>query len=197
MPKTKADRAAAPPVLEFQPLTPGRWDDFAALFGPKGGCGGCWCMWWRERQGTNEANRAAMQRIVEQGPPPGLLAYAATEAGPACVGWIALAPRPAYAGLARSRILRPVDDAPVWSVTCFFIHKAWRKQGVSTALLRAAADWARTQGAQALEGYPHEPEHPQPDAFVWTGLAAAFRAAGFVEAARRSAKRPIMRLDLA
>jgi GNAT superfamily N-acetyltransferase len=194
MPKTDpvAGNPGNAPTLVFQPLTPDRWEDFAVLFGKNGACGGCWCMHWRERQGGNDANRAAMQRIVETGRPPGLLAYA----GGDCIGWIAVAPRADYLGLTRSRVLKPIDDSPVWSVTCFFIHKAWRQRGVSVALLRAAADWARSEGARILEGYPTDPAKPQPAAFVWTGLEAAFRAAGFSEAARRSPTRPIMRLEL-
>ena len=37
---------------------------------------------------------------------------------------------------------------------------------------------------------------PMPDVFAWTGMASAFRKAGFREVARRSAGRPIMRIEL-
>jgi hypothetical protein len=33
--------------LAFHPLTPERWHDLEQLFGTRGACGGCWCMWWR------------------------------------------------------------------------------------------------------------------------------------------------------
>ncbi len=61
-------------------------------------------------------------------------------------------------------------------------------------LLRAAAEYARKRGAAIVEGYPVEPKKGEmPDVFAYTGLASAFRQAGFVEVLRRSKTRPIMR----
>jgi GNAT superfamily N-acetyltransferase len=100
--------------------------------------------------------------------------------------------------LAHSRVLKRIDAQPVWSVSCFFVTRAWRRRGVSVALLRAAVDFAASQGARVVEGYPVEPNAGKmPDVFAWTGTLAAFRAAGFAEAARGSPKRPIMRLTVA
>lgn len=186
------------PAIRVRPATPARWDDLARLFGARGACAGCWCMWWRRapaewRRGRGAGNRAALRRLVASGDPPGLLAYEAGEP----VGWIALAPREAYPRLARSRTLRPIDAMPVWSVTCFFVGREHRRRGVTVALLEAAAAYAERRGARMLEGYPVEPRAGSwPDAFAWTGIAAAFRKAGFREVARPSATRPIMRRAL-
>lgn len=133
-----------------------------------------------------------MQRLVKADQTPGLLAYL----GDTPVGWCALAPRTVYRRLETSRILKPVDDQPTWSVPCFFVAKGFRRQGVSGALLRAAVEFAREHGATILEGYPTECRRTQPDAFVYTGLASVFQRAGFAEVARRSAHRPMMRLKL-
>jgi GNAT superfamily N-acetyltransferase len=182
----------------IHPLTPSRWADLVTLFGEKGACGGCWCMWWRLKrsefnQNKGDGNRQAFQGIVEAGEVPGLLAYA----GDQPAGWCALAPREAYPALERSRILKRVDDQPVWSVTCFFVARSYRRRGLTVLLLQAAVEYARSRGAAILEGYPEDPgEGNQPPPFVFTGLASAFIKAGFVEAARRSAKRPIMRFYL-
>ncbi|HUK14064.1 MAG TPA: GNAT family N-acetyltransferase [Thermoanaerobaculaceae bacterium] len=184
--------------LEFHPLTPDRWADLEALFGPRGACGGCWCMSWllprREFDlGKGAGNRAAFRSIVAAGDEPGILAYA----GGAPVGWCAVAPRERYVRLERARTLARVDDAPVWSIVCFFIAKGFRRSGMSVALIAAAAAHARERGATMLEAYPVEPYADRmPAAFAWTGTASAFRKAGFVEAARRSRTRPIMRLAL-
>lgn len=188
---------ATSPLQElcFEPLTPDRWPDVAELFGPRGACAGCWCMVWRRtraewERGKGSGNRAAFQRVVRKGPPPGILAYVDRQA----VAWCAVAPREAYVQLARSRVLKPIDAEPVWSVSCIFVTRAYRRRGVSVALLRAAGEFAASQGARIVEGYPVEPySEKMPDAFAWTGTVAAFRAAGFAEAARGSAKRPIMR----
>ncbi len=185
------------PVTEYavHPVTPDRWPDLERLFGPRGACGGCWCMWWRLpraqfEQGKGAANRAALQALVEAGARPGLLAYVGDEA----VGWCALAPRADFPALARSRILKSVDDQPVWSIPCFFIARSWRRRGVTLALLHAAIAYAADQGARILEGYPVDPTGGrQAAAFLYTGIASTFRKAGFCEVARRSPKRPIMR----
>ncbi|GAB4457193.1 MAG: GNAT family N-acetyltransferase [Anaerolineae bacterium] len=191
--------AESEPTLDFHPLTPERWDDLEKLFGPRGAVGGCWCMWWRLKRTEfdamkGEGNRQAFKQIVESGEPPGILAYVGAEP----VGWCAVAPRAAYPVLERSRILKPVDDQPVWSVVCFFVARPYRRKGVSVGLLRAAVQYAAAQGARIVEGYPVEPKKDSvPDAFIFHGVAAAFREAGFVEVLRRSETRPIMRYTVA
>ena len=186
--------STAAPELKFLPLTAGRWRDFEKLFGERGACAGCWCMWWRlpRAQWTRQkgdGNKMAIRKIVKAGEIPGLLAYADGQP----VGWCAIAPRQIYPRLATSRVLKPVDDQPVWSVTCFFVARPFRLRGVTVALLKAAVEFAWKKGAKIIEGYPTEPKKEQPDVFVYTGLASAFRKAGFVEVARRSETRPIMR----
>jgi GNAT superfamily N-acetyltransferase len=182
----------------FRPLTPDRFTDLEELFGPKGACAGCWCMYWRLTRaewtsGQGEGNRRALRRIVRAGKETGILAYA----GGRAVGWCAVTPRGELSSLERSRILKPVDDRPVWSITCFFVARAFRRRGLTVKLMRAAAAHARSRGARILEGYPVEPRTgSMPDVFAFTGLASAFRRAGFVEVARRSDTRPIMRLAL-
>jgi len=183
------------PKLEIYPLTPARWHDLESLFGERGACGGCWCMFWRLTRSEYErkkgaGNRRAFKRIVESGPPPGLLAY--TGGKPA--GWCAIGPREDYPTLERSRVLARIDDEPAWSVTCFFVAKPFRRQGITVRLLEAAADFARKHGARIVEGYPVEPKRGRmPDVFAYTGLPSAYRKAGFVEVLRRSETRPIMR----
>ena len=138
-----------------QPLSPERWDDFEKLFGPSGGYSGCWCMWWRLSgkafsANGNAGNRAAIQKIVEEGPAPGLLAY--REGAP--VGWLSLGPRPDFGRVNRSPLFKVVDETSVWSIVWFFIHREHRRQGVASALLAAAMDYDRELGAPALEAYP-------------------------------------------
>jgi len=185
--------------LSFKPLTKDQWDDFVALFGERGACGGCWCMLWRLPRKQFEAqkgngNRLAMKTLINSGEIPGILAYHHAKA----IGWCAIAPRSSYPALSRSRILKPVDERACWSVACLFIEKDCRKKGVSIDLLRAAVDYARSQGAELVEGYPVEPKTGKdiPPPFAWTGIPKAFIQIGFKEVARRSPTRPIMRMEL-
>ena len=187
-----------PPKLSFHPLTLERWPGLETLFGARGACGGCWCMAWRlSRSDFNKkkgaANKRTLKKLASAKIAPGVLAYVGKE--PA--GWCAVAPRAAYPALANSRVLAPVDNQPVWSVSCFFVAKPFRRQGVSAELLRAAVKYAKKNGARIVEGYPNDlGKGALPDVFVWTGLLPAFRKAGFKEVARRSAKRPIVRVGV-
>ena len=94
-------------------------------------------------------------------------------------------------------MLKPLDQQPVWSISCFLVDKRFRKQGLSLKLLEAACDFARDRGATILEGYPVDSSKKSyPAVYAWTGFIGAFRDAGFEEAARRSETRPIMRKRL-
>jgi GNAT superfamily N-acetyltransferase len=155
-------------------------------------------MFWRVQRSVFEkqkglGNKEAMKALVAAGEVPGILAYRDGEP----IGWCAVAPREHYPALERSRVLRPIDDTPVWSISCLFIDRRYRRQGISVELLKAAVDHVRTCGGTTVEGYPVEPrKDDMPAAFAWTGLASAFLRAGFVEAARGSPTRPIMRLAI-
>ena len=186
------------PALKIRPLTSKNWRDLEALFGSRGACAGCWCMYWRLRRSIwerqkGEKNRRALLKIVESDGPAGVLAYD----GEKPIGWCAVAPRGDFVVLQNSRILKPVDDQPVWSLPCFFVAKEYRRQGVTAQLLQGAVEYARKQGAKIVEGYPQDPKSGKmADVFAWTGFAPAFKKAGFEEVARRSKTRPMMRKSL-
>ena len=189
------DAASGASSLVVRALTPSRLAALEELFGPKGGCGGCWCMWWRfpasvyERQ-KGEANHDSLRDLVARRRPVGVLGYLGRRA----VGWCAIAPRADLPRLDASRVLAPVDDEPVWSVGCFLIARDVRGSGHSVALLEGALEFATSKGARWVEGYGHDPGPERYSAtFAWTGFAETFRRAGFVEVARRSPKRPIFR----
>ena len=182
-------------VSEFQPLTEDRWSDFEELFGDHGAYGGCWCMWWRstrrefeERQG--EGNRRAMKAIVESGEVPGILAH--LEGKP--VGWCSVAPRERYGSLERSPVLKRLDDTPVWAIVCFFVAKGYRGRGLAEALIRGAVEYVRSQGGKVIEAYPTRPRRKRlAPVSSYMGIPAMFERAGFVECARPSESKVIMR----
>jgi GNAT superfamily N-acetyltransferase len=181
--------------FNFYPVTKENWEDFENLFGEKGACAGCWCMLWRLRRKEYDSSRGAgnkrkMKSLVYAGIVPGILAYDNEKP----VGWCSVAPREDFPVLENSRVMKRIDDKPVWSVVCFFINKDYRKKGLSVELLNAAKKYVKNNNGKIIEGYPIEPKaEKSPDVFVWTGLASAFRKAGFKEIVRRSETRPIMR----
>jgi GNAT superfamily N-acetyltransferase len=182
-------------MLSFSLLTTENFADFENLFGSRGACGGCWCMFWKitgkdYHLATGDGTHQMQKSQVEQGVIPGILAY--DDGLPA--GWVAVEPRSEYPRLARSRVLKPVDDAEVWSVTCFFTARSFRRKGITVELLREAIKYVSSRGGKILEGYPVATKGDKaPDVFVFTGLPGAFLKAGFKEVARFSPTRPIFR----
>ncbi len=181
--------------MEFQPLTPDRWNDFETLFGPRGAYGGCWCMWWRLtrkefEQQQGEGNRRAMRAIVEAGRVPGLLCYRDGQA----VAWCSVAPREEFPSLDRSPVLKRIDAQPVWSLVCFFIAREHRRAGLMYEMIRAAVDHVRREGGTIVEAYPTVVKSAKaPPTSSFMGTPEAFRKAGFVECASPSAAKRIMR----
>lgn len=181
--------------LEFRPVTAAEWDDLQMLFAELGSLQGCWCMWWRVRRADferqfGEGNRQALKQIIDSGQVPGILAYDHGQP----IGWCSVAPREAFPVLDRSPVLKRVDDRPVWSIVCFVVARAYRRRGLMTALIRAAIAYAASQGARIVEAYPILPEESaDPRWLVFSGVRSAFERAGFVEVARRSRVRCIMR----
>jgi GNAT superfamily N-acetyltransferase len=183
--------------ITIHPLTPDRWDDFVTVFGQNGACGGCWCMYWRASgkaftTSTKEQRRLGIKALVEAGREPGLLAY--VDGLPAA--WVSVGPRGDFPTLNNSRVLAPVDDQPVWSIVCFFVHREFRHKGLMRPLIDAAVEYARSKGAKIVEGYPTEPERKVGASSIYLGVTSAFLEAGFVEVARRSANHPVMRKTL-
>ncbi|MES2702762.1 MAG: GNAT family N-acetyltransferase [Bacteroidota bacterium] len=185
--------------LTFELLSRKNWPQFVQLFGERGACGNCWCMYFRLKKDEftagkqDDGNKEAMKALVWDGKPTGVLGF--YEGQP--VGWCALAPRTDYPKLAASRVHKPIDDEPVWSVTCFFIDKAFRRMGVSVAMLKGVIDLARKENIKVLEAYPTIPTQPTlPDSFAWIGLYKSFERAGFTVVDRTSKSRPMVRYYL-
>ncbi len=182
--------------LTIRPLTPDLWPALEDLFGKSGASNGCWCMYWRigpdYRNRPREKNKAALRSVVKRGPPPGLLAFD----GDVAVGWCQLTPRDALPWLDRARLLQRVDDVPVWSLSCFYVRRGYRKRGVMSALIAAALKAAKRAKAPALEAYPVDTDAPKSTSNLYTGTASTFARAGFKTVAYRVPSRPIMRHDL-
>lgn len=181
--------------LICKPVTEERWEDMVTLFGPRGAYSGCWCMWWRitrsdfERNG-NPGNRAGMRSLVQGGQVPGILAY--QDGLP--VGWCSIAPRSDFASLNRSRVLKAIDDRPVWSMVCFFVGRQHQGQGMQQQLIRGAIEYAAENGAEIIEAYPTRPRGKQlPAVSSFMGIPKVLERAGFKVVAQPSDAKLIMR----
>ncbi len=181
--------------LLVRPVTPERWRDLETLFSESKTCSSCWCMWFRLTRSqyqlqSGNGNKLAMREIVGSGEVPGLLAY--VDGKP--IGWCSVAPRETYPSLDRSRTLKRIDDAPVWSVVCFFVSRHFRGKGLMLKLLQAAVTYAGKHGATIVEGYPLDSDRGKmTNSAIYPGIASVFHEAGFEEVARRSARQAILR----
>ena len=185
--------------MEFHPVTSERWLDLEQFFERHGNPNYCWCMRWRlastgfTRLKSADRKRA-LEGFVHKGTPVGILGYLNGEP----VGWCSIAPRETYTLLERSRTLKRIDDQITWSVVCFFVAPKLRGQQFTVELLHAAIEYARSHGAQVVEGYPVEPSrdvdgNPQPVTYRFMGYVSTFRKVGFREAVSKDKGRRIMR----
>jgi predicted GNAT family acetyltransferase len=182
--------------LRFEPLTKNNWNKFVELFGVKGACGNCWCMFYRLKKADyqegkiNDGNKNAMKQLVWSNQPTGLLGFYKDIP----IAWCAFAPREDFLKLEKSRIHKRIDDQPVWSVPCTFIAKKFRRQGVSVALLKGLIKYAKENSIKIIEAYPTIPTQGSlPDAFAWVGLYKSFERAGFEIVDETSKNRPMVR----
>ena len=182
--------------LTFEPLTGANWGKFVQLFGNKGACGNCWCMYYRLSKAdfaegkVEDGNKEAMHHLVMENKPTGILAFYEGQA----IAWCAFAPREDFIKLEKSRVHKRIDDLAVWSIPCFFIDKAFRRQGVSVELLKGVIRYAKEHNIAILEAYPTIPTTESiPDSFAWIGLYKTFERAGFEIVDRKSKNRPMVR----
>ncbi len=183
------------PNFQFHRVTPQRLPDLAAFSQCHGKFRYCSCMRWRMtsaefRRSSKEQRIAALEALACTGAPVGILAYHEGEP----VAWCSVAPRESYAALERSRTLPRTDDAAVWAVTCFFVDRRFRRQGLTCALLKAAVDYARSQKAAIVEGYPVAPDSPS---YTYMGSPETFRRAGFCDVTPAGQVRRVMRFTIA
>ena len=185
------------PHVTFQEVDQANWNDLAALFDGRGGPKNCWCMAWRKkpaaaRKGDTESRKTALKGAlhtqVTSRIPIGLLAY--HDGVP--IAWCSIAPRSTY------RRLGGPDDfadepAAVWSLVCFFIKREFRGQGMTSRLLAAAVDHARTNGAKVVEAYPVDPDSPS---YRFMGIVGMYERAGFEKVGTAGSRRHVMRLTL-
>jgi GNAT superfamily N-acetyltransferase len=181
----------------YKPVTIAEWPDLEALFSEHGVQNGCWCMYWRIprqecQRNYGAGNKQFLKQIVESGQVPGILAY--HEGKP--VGWCSVASRETFPVVLRSPTLKPIDDRPVWAITCFFVSKPYRRGGLTHLLIQAAIEYAQAHGARLIEAYPIDVHAKSIEYERYSGLTTTFEKLGFKEACRRSERRPIMRYEI-
>jgi GNAT superfamily N-acetyltransferase len=167
-------------IFQSHPLTPDRFEDFADVINPNRRSTHCWCLSHRlqakdiEELGKGDREQA-MRRLCEREHPPGVVTY--LDGTP--VGWCNIGPRAEIPRLARSKLIRPIDDVPVWSIICVVVRGGYRKQGVIAHLIEGAVEYAASRGAPAVEAYPVDPQGRMDTTMAFVGTRSMFDRAGF------------------
>ncbi len=180
---------------DFRAVDASSWEAFEALFEAPGAPKYCWCMVFRTPPDgvvtrDNASRKAEIQRRIAANQPVGILAFAREEDAGEPVGWCSIAPVATF-----QRLGKAVETSchGVWSLTCFFVPRRLRGEGLARRLLQAAIAHARDRGAHTLEAYPVDPDSPS---YRLLGFLPMFRAAGFEEVEPLGKRRHVMRLTL-
>jgi len=189
-------------AYETHPVTPERFEDFADVINRRRRANHCWCLSHRLQRAEIEqlgdgSREQAMRRLCEREHPPGVVTY--QDGQP--VGWCNIGPRAEITRLDRSRLIRPIDDVPVWSIVCVVVRPGHRRHGVTAPLLEGAVSYAESHGAPAVEAYPVDPPGRMDLTMAFVGTRSMFERAGFrvvgaTEAVASGMPRLIMRRDL-
>jgi len=177
--------------LHFRPVTTETLQDFTDFRDTNPVCAACSCMKWRTHAAlfphmTGKDRAVAFDALVGSGAPVGVMAY--RDGSP--VGWCSVAPRNTLVAL-KSRSYPPgADVTRIWAVTCLYVDPRHRREGISVRLLRAAVEYARSEGARMIEGYPVESRR---DPTSSSGSPSTFRRAGFLDSTPLGRRRHVMR----
>lgn len=195
---------ACMPTMRWRthPVTPDRFDDFADVINSNRRTTHCWCLSHRlsakeiEKLGGGSRETAA-RRLCERTNPPGVVTYR----DDVPVGWCSITPRSENPRLAASKLIRPVDDVPVWSIICVVVRSGHRRQGVTEQLIEGAVEYAASRGAPAVEAYPVDPPGRMDLTMAFVGTKAMFERNGFrvigsTDAVASKLPRLVMRRDL-
>lgn len=182
--------------VEIAPASADRFEDLATLLGPSRPDGpACWCLAWRLPSGpfgrmSGVDRREMMRGLCGRPVAPGLLAYV----DGTIAGWCNCGPRTQMGRLERSQTIPAVahddvEDDAVWSVVCFVVRTGYRRQGLARTLLKGAVDFAHSNGAAVVEGYPFDAgDRRISGTFAYMGSLRLFESVGFAKVAHTTAR---------
>jgi GNAT superfamily N-acetyltransferase len=192
------------PDVKVRELRRADWPLILRLFGDRGACGGCWCMYWRREKGgrawdevKGKPNRQAFKKLVESGQAHGIIALAGNDP----VGWCSFGPRLDFPRLDRTRAYRLDNEPshPIWSINCLFLNRDYRGQGLAQEMAAKAVAAIKRRRGRIIEAYPvtlTKDGQRLPPAFAYTGPEIIYKRLGFKEYQRLAPSRPMYRLEI-
>jgi GNAT superfamily N-acetyltransferase len=164
-----------------RPLRPDTWDAYAALIERHNGVwGGCWCLAFHpespERGQSLEGNRALKQRLVDEGQAHAAVVFD----GDRAVGWCQYGtPEELPTITHRKEWEAGLVERPDYRLTCFFVDRDYRREGVAAAALHGALDLIAEAGGGLVESYPYDVQKKVSSSFLYNGTRSMFEQAGF------------------
>jgi GNAT superfamily N-acetyltransferase len=170
------------PGFDVKPLDVTTWPAYAELIERHNGVwGGCWCMGFHP-EGLTSENRSVKEARVRDGQAHAALVFD----GATCVGWCQFGPAAELPRIKRKRAYAAGatgEAPPEWRITCFFVDRDHRHQGVAAAALAGAVAEIERLGGGTVESFPENVEGRKvSSSFLHNGTVQMFEAHGFTRA---------------
>jgi GNAT superfamily N-acetyltransferase len=164
-------------------LDPQTWDAYARLLDKHHGAGfgdGCWCTWFHARTETGdraETGRACKERLVREGKTHAAVVFD----GDVALGWCQFGtPAELPRIFHRKEYETGLASLPDYRVTCIFVDRNHRRDGLARVALDGALDLIAQAGGGVVEGYPQDtPGKKVSSTFLYSGTRGLFEKAGF------------------
>jgi GNAT superfamily N-acetyltransferase len=199
----------------IRPLEASTWNAFAALAQKHNGVwGGCWCTWfhrvpgekkrgvpdeiWDSLEGA-ERTRAWKEHLVRQGDAHAALVFAGDDAIAWCqYGRVAELPNIYHRKeITTAQAADRNTAGPDYRITCFFVDRDHRRQGVAEVALQGALDLIGAAGGGVVESYPNDTQGRKESAsFLHNATRTMFEKAGFSYLRPAGTKKCVMRLTV-
>jgi hypothetical protein len=166
---------------EVRSLGPDTWDAYARLIEKHNGVwGGCWCLSFHppspERGKSLAGNRALKKRLVEEGRAHAALVFDGDDA----VGWCQFGSPDELPGITHRKEYEALGTVPDYRLTCFFVDRDHRRDGVAAVALQGALQLIAEAGGGLVQAYPYDTQGAKANAsFLYNGTRDMFEEAGF------------------
>lgn len=181
--------------LSIKALNMETWQDFERLVEKHNGVwGGCWCTAFHpkspEQKRSAEATKAYKKKLVEEDCAHAALVFA----GDVCVAWCQFGPPQELPNIYHKKEVEAKMATPDWRITCIFVDKNYRKNGLSFLALKGALELIKELGGGVVESYPQDPKGKKiSNSFLYNGTREIFERAGFTYEGEKGKNHCIMR----
>lgn len=168
--------------LTSKPLSPATWPAFARLVEKHNGIfGGCWCISFHLGPGENKQMAGRYREMKEARVREGRAHAAMVFDGDNAVGWCQFGPTEELPNIrSKGEYDKGAHKPPDWRITCFFIDRERRGEGIASLALREALRYIGQAGGGTVEAYPEDYTGERTsNSFLCSGTLGMFEKSGF------------------